>query len=130
MQKKNHNHLAILYVSAVIFVAGCATVEQGRNFDATKAQSFQKGKTSRADIIAAMGEPSSTGIDSDGSFIEYQYLVDKANGMTMMLTAYGIGSSKVESKAKHCKFMFNASDKLRDFACSEGDAKGGASRGM
>lgn len=120
MQK---NRVAILYVSAIIFVAGCANVQQGRDFDATKAQSFKKGKTSREDVIATMGEPSSTGINSDGSFIEYQYITEKMSGN--ILSGYGIGTTKVDNKAKLCKFIFDARNTLKDYTCSEGAAKNG-----
>ncbi len=103
-----------------IFAAGCATLESGRNFDATKAQTFQKGKTTRADIIAAMGAPSSTGSNSDGSFIEYQYQKDKVGGLSNYLAAYGIGSIKSDDTIKLCRFMFDANDKLKDYTCSKG----------
>lgn len=107
-------------VALATFVVGCVNYQSGRDFDATKAQTFQKGKTSRADIIAAMGEPSSTGNNSDGSFIEYQYETIKGGGVGSLLSVYGIGSSSVDDKVKLCRFMFDGQDKLKDRTCSEG----------
>lgn len=115
--------VAVLCAGAVAFgtfVVGCATVESGRDFDATKAQTFQKGKTSRGDVIGAMGAPSSTGKNSDGSFIEYQYQTIKGGGMSDVLGAYGIGTIKSDDTIKLCRFMFDANDKLKDYTCSEG----------
>lgn len=109
---------AVVGVS-VTLSAGCATVEMGRDFDATKAQTFQKGKTSRGDVIGAMGAPSSTGHNSEGSFIEYQYGIHKGGGLSDLLGAYGVGSIKTDSKNKLCRFVFDPNDKLKDYTCSE-----------
>ena len=113
-------HVVVLCAVALVTFVSCVNYQSGRDFDATKAQTFQKGKTSRADVIAVMGEPSSTGNNSDGSFIEYQYETIKGGGVSSLLSVYGIGSSSVDDKVKLCRFMFDAKDKLKDRTCSEG----------
>jgi len=60
-------------------------MHSGKDFDATKVQEFQKGKTSRTDIVAAMGELTSTGNSPEGSFIEYQYQSDKGNTWSILM---------------------------------------------
>lgn len=120
MLKKRVVVLCVGAIALAAFAAGCVNMEQGRDFDATKAQTFQKGKASKADVIAAMGQPSSTGSNSDGSFIEYQYQTTKGGGMGTLLSVYGIGTATVDDKVKLCRFMFDGQDKLKDYTCSEG----------
>lgn len=89
-------------------------MHSGPDFDATKAQTSQKGMTSKTDVIAAMGEPTRTGGNTDGSFIEYQH----QNLSADPLAGFGIGT--VSDKVKLCEFMFDANDKLKNYTCSEG----------
>nr|VFK54767.1 MAG: hypothetical protein BECKTUN1418F_GA0071002_105417 [Candidatus Kentron sp. TUN]VFK59629.1 MAG: hypothetical protein BECKTUN1418E_GA0071001_105417 [Candidatus Kentron sp. TUN] len=117
---KRERVVVLFAITIATLIAGCANIQYGKDFDATKAQTFQKGKTSRADIIAAMGEPTSTGISMDGSFIEYQYHTFKGGGISSVLSVYGVGSTSYENKIKLCKFVFNVNDKLKDYTCSEG----------
>ena len=105
--------VAILFVVATA-IGGCVNMQSGSDFDATKAQTFQKGKTSKTDIITAMGEPSSTGSNTDGSFIEYQHQHLKIDP----LASLGIGD--VNDKVKLCKFIFDVKNRLKDYTCSEG----------
>lgn len=107
----------VLCVSSIVVaigVAGCINMHSGPDFDATKAQTFQKGKTSKTDVITAMGQPTTTGGNTDGSFIEYQRQ-DLSAGP---LVGFGIG--EVNDKVKLCRFMFDVKDKLKDYNCSEG----------
>jgi hypothetical protein len=43
-------------VGVLAFLAGCATVS-GQNFDPRKASGFVPGKSSKAEVLAAMGKP-------------------------------------------------------------------------
>jgi|GEM_PF-5719630 len=104
--------------AAVILLAGCVNLQEGKDFDSNKASTFQKGRSSKADVIAALGDPANTGGNSDGSYIEYRY--SHVTGMGNPLAALGIGSSKVDDKEKQCRFNFDHSDKLRDYTCQEG----------
>lgn len=114
MLRKHAGVLCVTLIMSVSFMVGCMNLETGRDFDLTKAQTFQKGKTSRADIIAAMGEPSSTGSASDGSFIEYQY--QKIHSGPGAL----VGAPNIDERMKLCRFMFDAASRLKDYTCSQG----------
>ena len=118
MLKKNAAVFGAGVVAIATCTAGCAmpfATHSGRDFDATKAQTFQKGKTLKTDVIEAMGEPTSTGGNVDGSFIEYQY---QTITNTSPFVLFGVGT--VDEKMKLCKFIFDAKDKLKDYTCSEG----------
>lgn len=113
MLKKNAAVVGAGVVALATCIAGCA-MHSGRDFDATTAQTFKNGQTSKTDVIAALGEPSSTGGNAAGSFIEYQYQTLNYG----VLAAYGIGT--VDDRVKLCKFIFDKKDKLTDHTCSEG----------
>lgn len=115
MLKKRAAVLGASAFAIATCIAGCAmpyggATHSGRDFDATKAQTFQKGRTSKADVIAAMGAPISTGGNAGGGFIEYQY-------QTINSTS---PFSTIDETVKLCKFIFDAKDKLKDYTCSEG----------
>lgn len=101
-------------------LVGCANYQTGREFDMAKAQSFEKGKTSKAQVIATLGEPTSTGADGAGAYIEYLHQRTSFNVMQNALGSMGIGSASVNDKVKRCRFTFDARQILRDAACSEG----------
>lgn len=115
------SRLPILAIS-IALASGCATFESGRDFDISKANTFVKGKTTRAEVIAVMGPPTSTGGTADGISISYSYT--HAGSSNVLLGAYGIGSMKSEVTQKSCQFSFDRTEKLKDYMCSEGAPNG------
>ncbi len=105
-------------VIALSSLTGCVSMEGGREFDMSKAQSFQYGKTSRADIIAALGQPTTTGSSGEGTSITYTYS-KSGSGLKNVAAMYGIGSIRSNSTIKTCVFTFDAHEKLKDSNCSE-----------
>lgn len=101
-------------LTLLTLAAGCASIGQGKDFDLAKAQSFTRGKTTRPDIIAALGEPTQTGMSADGAYIEYMHQRTSAN----LLTGFGVGS--VQDTMKRCRFALDKNSVLRDYTCSEG----------
>lgn len=105
----------------VLAVSACATTfESGKPFDFVKAQTFQKGKTTRSEIITALGEPASTGTSSEGRSITYMYSKTSANAFENIPAAYGLGSYKTTGQTAQCLFSFDAADVLKDFTCTGG----------
>lgn len=104
----------LLPLTLLALGTGCATVDQGKDFDMTKAQSFVRGKTTKPEIIALLGLPTQTGMSGDGAYIEYMHQRTSAN----LLTGFGIGA--IQDKQKLCRFALDKNSVLRDFTCSEG----------
>lgn len=104
----------LLSLTLLALATGCANIAQGRDFDMAKAQTFTKGKTTRTEIVTALGEPTQTGMSGDGAYIEYMHQRTSAN----ILTGFGVGT--VDDKVKRCRFTLDKSGILRDLACSEG----------
>lgn len=108
-------------VLAAAVVTGCATeFQQGRNFDANRASAFQKGKTTRPEVIAAMGEPTSSGRNADSSYIEYQHETVKVDAIASVTAMFRSSNSMGDNKVKLCRFWFDARNVLKDYSCSEG----------
>lgn len=109
------NHFrTLLPLTLLALATGCANIAQGRDFDMAKAQTFTKGKTTRTEIVAALGEPTQTGMTGEGAYIEYMHQRTSAN----ILTGFGVGA--VEDKVKLCRFALDKNGVLRDFTCSQG----------
>lgn len=116
-----------ILATCIVLASGCATMESGRDFDIAKAQTFVKGKTTKTEVIAAMGPPTTMGGTTDGITISYSYTHGGASNA--LLGAYGIGSIKSEITHKSCQFAFDRTEKLKDYTCSEG-APSGSSLGL
>lgn len=58
---------------ATLALAGCASTSQGRKFDDSYVAKIQKGKTSKAQIREAFGEPVSVSRSSDLETWTYSY---------------------------------------------------------
>lgn len=101
-------------LTLLALATGCANIAQGRDFDMAKAQTFTRGKTTKPEIIALLGQPTQTGMSGDGAYIEYMHQRTSAN----ILTGFGIGT--MDDKVKRCRFTLDKSGILRDLACSEG----------
>lgn len=71
----------LLSLSLSILVVACATV--GTQFDETKVQQIEKGKTTQAQVLELLGKPFGKGVDSQGKTQwKYQYLRSIAYGRT------------------------------------------------
>lgn len=115
--------VSVTCITALIsLTSGCMTIENGRDFDMTKAQSFIKGKTTKTEVVSAMGPPSTTGGTADGATLSYSYMHSGASNA--ILGAYGIGSVRSETTYKSCQFSFDRAEKLKDYTCTEGAPNG------
>lgn len=117
--------ISVTCVTAFLsLTSGCMTIENGRDFDMTKAQSFIKGKTTKTEVVSVMGPPSTTGGTADGATLSYSYM--HSGTSNTILGAYGIGSVRGETTYKSCQFSFDRAEKLKDYTCSEGAPTGAA----
>ncbi|MBL8311198.1 MAG: hypothetical protein JNL19_12290 [Burkholderiales bacterium] len=108
-------------VLSITLITGCATeFQQGRNFDMNRASTFQRGKTTRQEIVAALGEPTSSGRNSDASYIEYQHETVKVDAIAQATSLFRSTNSMGDSRLKVCRFWFDSRNVLKEYNCADG----------
>jgi outer membrane protein assembly factor BamE (lipoprotein component of BamABCDE complex) len=66
---------AILLAAALSFSACIHTIEYGRQFDASKVPSLEKGRTSKQEVLTMFGAPESSSLNGDGILtLNYAYI--------------------------------------------------------
>ena len=75
----------LMLLAVSLSLAACVSV--GSKIDTTKVTAFEKGKTTKAEVIAALGTPQTFGTQSDGkTIISYYYSKATPNAMNMVIT--------------------------------------------
>ena len=103
--------ILVLAVSMVLF--GCMST--GTKVDASKSASFEKGKSTSAEVIAALGQPQSVGTQSDGKkLITYAYSSATPNAASF-IPFVGLFAGKTKGEVSIVTFTFSPDDKLENY---------------
>ena len=88
----------LLLVALLSILAGCVTA--GREVDPVKVSAFEKGKTSRAEIEAAIGQPNSVSRLSDGKVVAVYFFMHSQSRPESFIPFIGplVGGSDVVQK--------------------------------
>lgn len=82
---KNRLSLTCLLAAALSSSACIHTIEYGRQFDASKVPSLEKGKTTKQEVLTMFGAPESSSLDADGMLtLHYAYI--KTTGRIKMMS--------------------------------------------
>lgn len=87
MNMKKNYPVTIVMLFMIMLLAGCSTIQVGRDFDMQTFESIVKvGKTTKAQIRNKMGSPKNKGVSikSDGERLDewlYFYATGKLSGM-------------------------------------------------
>jgi outer membrane protein assembly factor BamE (lipoprotein component of BamABCDE complex) len=106
---------AALFIAAV---SGCAQYSSERGVDVTwhdgALSQFQRGVTTRADVMSALGPPSQ--LVNLGDETVLYYLNEDAQGEGLILLLYN--RFNIDTRYDRAVFIFDDSDRLSDFAGS------------
>ncbi len=109
--------LAIV-VLAMISTSACFS--SGVQVNPDQVASFQKGRTTYSDVIAALGQPTSQSISADGNRqISYMYVEAKARPETF-IPIVGAFVGGADSKTSFATFRFDEKGILSDYSSTTG----------
>ena len=114
-----------LGLALALFLSACATT--GTKIEESKLSQFQKGKTTYAEVMAALGPPQSSTRTSDGERVAtyaYSRAQSKASSFIPVVGAF-VGGSEGESQA--VAFSFDKNDILTSYTTTNSttDVNGG-----
>ena len=112
----------LVTISAALGLAACAH-DGGTVVDPTKVSSFQKGTTTRAQVISTLGPPSGSSVNSDGTTsIRYSHFDQKVNAATY-IPIVGLFAGGASTDTQTCVFRFDATDHYLDGSCTQNTTK-------
>ena len=115
---------SIIAVLAAALLVGCATV--GSNYDSNKVSQIIEGKTTKAEVIRLLGEPTMTGnstggLSGDGQFSSYavfSYGRSTARPETF-IPVVGVLVGGADSETKSLTVFFDENDVVTSTTSSE-----------
>lgn len=93
--------ICISFLAATALVAGCAS--RGHDFDSSKVSQIQKGKTTEADLVALLGEPTNR---------------QNRNGQTTLVWMYSHTNGFGSTGAKSVTASLDSSGRVEDYTSS------------
>jgi len=105
-----------LVLSSLALTLTACTV--GKKVDNSQYQTFQEGKTTRAEIVAALGEPNgSTWVGKDET-LSYSYSAGDKRGMIPVVGAILLAVDGVKTDVQVCGFTVDQNQLLKAKTCS------------
>jgi outer membrane protein assembly factor BamE (lipoprotein component of BamABCDE complex) len=98
--------------------SGCATQPPVQQVTAQQIAKFQKGVTTEADVIAALGKPMTVSSTMDGRTLAYASVKSAVRGSTYV-PVVGLFTGGVDMKINSAAFVFDAAGKLKDYSLSD-----------
>lgn len=112
----NKQWMTALLLALAVLATGCAQYENKRGVLAkwqdSGDQAFAAGKTTRQDVLAALGPPSQLIALGDETVL--YYLFERSQGDGLILIVYN--QFKVDTRYDRAIFFFDANDRLTDYA--------------
>lgn len=101
-------------ITAAVVLAGCAT---GQRIEADQYQQIVEGKTTRGQLVAMLGQPTTTSFQGQDQVLQYQFSKVDAASYIPFVNIVANGAS-----VQQCIFTFGKNDVLKAKMCNEGKA--------
>lgn len=105
----------MLSVSAALLLSACASQQK---VDSAQYQSFEEGKTTRAQIVAALGEPNGSTWTGNDESLNYSFSKGDKRGYIPVVGALLLAIDGVKSDVQVCSFTVGKNQVLKQKLCS------------
>jgi hypothetical protein len=112
----------LLIITTGVAISGC--VSSGRDIDTSQISSFQNGVTTRQQVIAALGPPNTTVVNTNGTVAIGYISVHAHANPAMFIPIVGILATGATAHGQHVIFLFK-DDILQSWTTSESDVQSG-----
>jgi sulfur carrier protein ThiS len=104
------------FAAACLALSGCASV--GVKVDEQAMARFEKGKTTYAEVVRSLGQPTSSVVDSNGQrMIMYTYAQAQTRPESFV-PIVGLFAGGADVKSSNVMFTFDRSDRLVSYSSS------------
>ena len=101
--------------AALLFVAGC-TVSSGTKVDEQEIQAFVPGKTTEADVVQALGQPSSATHAAGGAILTYVFTTSTASAANF-IPGLALVKGRTDSSTQICQIFLDARGQYQRSSC-------------
>ena len=108
--------VTVAFLGLAVLVAGCAS--SGTMVTEQQAQAFQKGVSTRAQVIAQLGQPNSTTLAPDGTRIDVYVLIHAAANGASYIPVVGLMAGGATGEANSATFTYDQGGVLRSVSTS------------
>ncbi|MES2253660.1 MAG: hypothetical protein V4559_01320 [Pseudomonadota bacterium] len=116
-----YKYFSAASLAALLLLAGCAS--GGTMVTEQQAGQFQNGVTTRAQVIAKLGQPNQATLSSDGTRIDiYVHVSASADGATF-IPVVGLLAGGANSKTNTAIFTYDKDGMLKTAATSIGQSR-------
>jgi outer membrane protein assembly factor BamE (lipoprotein component of BamABCDE complex) len=105
--------MLLIYVTGCGILAGCSS-HAGKQISATAVDQFVKGKTTKADVLVALGPPQGNFQTSEGEALHYVFVRSGINGAAFV-PIVGIFATKVTNETEMVTLNFDKAGIFRDY---------------
>ena len=105
-------------VAMLVMLAGC--VSSGTKVTAEQAGQFQKGVTTRAQVIGRLGAPNSSSVLNDGRRIDVYVHIQASADAASYVPVVGLMAGGASSSSTTATFTYDAGGVLQTVSTSEG----------
>lgn len=105
-------------IFAVVLSLSLSACTVGKKVDSARYQSFEEGKTTRAEIVAALGEPNASSWAGSDETLSYSFSKSDKRGYIPIIGALWMAVDGVESEVQVCGFTVGKDQKLKVKTCS------------
>ena len=113
----------LIIALTMVLLAGC--VSAGRKIDQTAADKIVKGKTTKSEVIAALGSPDHiTKLGNGDTVFIYQFMKSTPKASTFIpIVGTFAGGANVQTQS--CMVIFGRDDIVKNFSISQGGTETG-----
>lgn len=112
--------LACTAVAVALLLSGC--VSSGTKVSEQQVQSFQKGTATRAQVIAALGAPTSTLVQNDGSRIDVYMHIQASANTASFVPIVGLFAGGAKGTSDSATFTYDGAGILQRSAWGHSDS--------
>lgn len=104
----------------LVLAAGC-TVSSGVKVDQSQLSDFKKGTTTESEVLARLGQPSTTTHATGGDSLSYVFTTSTASGANFVPVLNWF-KGHTDSTTTMCEFAFDAKQVLTSDSCTDAHA--------
>lgn len=108
-------HKIAVAALTISLAAGCTV---GRKVESNQYESFVEGRTTRAEIVAALGEPNGSSWAGSDETLSYSFSSGDKRGYIPVLGAFMMAMDGVKSEVQVCGFTVGKNKVLKAKTCS------------
>ncbi len=110
--------MSLRYLPLTVLALSLSACTVGKKVDNNQYQAFEEGKTTRSEIVAALGEPNGSSWAGKEETLAYSFSASDKRAMIPVVGAILLAVDGVKSEVQVCGFTVDQNQVLKTKTCS------------